>query len=98
KVQIGEEVLSDATSRRFLAPEHRHIGYVPQDLALFPHMTVRQNLTFGPRHNPEKAAFKSILQTLQLDPLLSRYPASLSGGEKQRVAVGRALMTRPRLL
>jgi molybdate transport system ATP-binding protein len=76
-----------------LPPEQRRIGYVPQDVALFPHLNVRRNLTFGGNER-----FDDVVSILELAPLLPRAPASLSGGERQRVALGRALMTAPRLL
>src|SRR5919206_2255723 len=76
-------------------PERRHVGYVPQDAALFPHLSVRDNVLFGGR---DDARFAALRDTLELAPLLDRAPASLSGGERQRVALARALMTAPRLL
>jgi len=76
-------------------PERRGIGYVPQDAALFPHLSVRDNVRFGGR---DEERFASLRDTLELAPLLDRAPASLSGGERQRVALARALMTAPRLL
>jgi molybdate transport system ATP-binding protein len=76
--------------------EGRHVGYVPQDAGLFPHLTVRGNVLFGVR--PDDAAAETAIDTLEIRPLLSRHPVSLSGGEMQRVALARALATRPRLL
>ncbi len=83
-----------------LPPERRRIGYVPQDIALFPHLSVGGNLTFGEVRARERARphFDDVVSILELAPLLGRAPASLSGGERQRVALGRALMTEPRLL
>ena len=78
-------------------PAHRRaIGYVFQDQLLFPHMSVEKNLRYGKRSG--KITFDGILGFLQLDSLLARRPATLSGGEKQRVALGRALLAQPRLL
>lgn len=86
-----------------LKPEQRHIGYVPQDYALFPHLSVRDNLTLAcrlkrlsPREMEERLAELTAL--LHIGPLLSRRPSGLSGGEKQRVALARALMVRPQVL
>jgi molybdate transport system ATP-binding protein len=86
-------VAIDGADVMHLPPEKRRIGYVPQDVALFPHLNVRRNLTFGGREH-----FGDVVSILELAPLLHRAPASLSGGERQRVALGRALMTAPRLL
>ena len=86
-------VIIDAVDVMELPPERRRIGYVPQDVALFPHLNVRKNLTFGGSER-----FDDVVAILELAPLLHRAPASLSGGERQRVALGRALMTAPRLL
>jgi len=86
-------VVIDGVDVMPLPPERRRIGYVPQDVALFPHLNARRNLTFGGNER-----FDEIVSILELAPLLHRAPASLSGGERQRVALGRALMTSPRLL
>jgi molybdate transport system ATP-binding protein len=80
---------------------HRQIGYVPQDLALFPHLSVRQNLAYGcPPRGGGSARFgwEKVLEVLELDSLIERRIQELSGGEKQRVALGRALLSSPRML
>jgi molybdate transport system ATP-binding protein len=106
RVVIGGDDLSA------LPPERRRVGYVPQDLALFPHLTVEGNLLFGRppaesrRHIDLRGAASqaaspdvaAIIDLLELSPLLPRHPATLSGGERQRVALGRALMMSPRIL
>jgi molybdate transport system ATP-binding protein len=99
KIEAGGEVLSDTTAGIFVPAECRRIGYVPQDLALFPHLTVQENLLFGPGKSAENSSlYRDIVESLKLTPLMARHPEYLSGGEKQRVAVGRALMTHPRML
>jgi len=83
-------------------PHRRRVGYVFQDGRLFRHLTVEKNLTFGAGRRGEKARhailFDDVVRALDLAPLLPRRPASLSGGEQQRVAIGRALLAGPRLL
>jgi molybdate transport system ATP-binding protein len=101
RVVLDGTVLVDADRGIDLAPERRRIGYVFQEGRLFPHLSVRRNLTYGLRRsgvarNP--IGFDHVVELLGLGPLLARYPASLSGGEKQRVAIGRALLASPRLL
>jgi molybdate transport system ATP-binding protein len=85
----------DSNSLTDVPPEERRIGYVPQDVALFPHLNVRENICYGGR---ERARFDSLCDRLELVPLLHRSSTTLSGGERQRVAIARALMTNPRLL
>jgi len=85
----------DSMSLLELPPERRQIGYVPQDVALFPHLSVRENIRYGGR---DRVRFDSLCYTLELTSLLDRSPSTLSGGERQRVAIARALMTHPRLL
>ncbi|HEX9942022.1 MAG TPA: ATP-binding cassette domain-containing protein [Thermoanaerobaculia bacterium] len=99
RIAVGGEVLQDSAAGIFLHPERRRLGYVPQDGALFPHLSVLSNLRFGRRDAvPGDAAFDALVGLLDLGPLLSRYPRHLSGGERRRVALARALLVRPRLL
>lgn len=81
-------------------PERRDIGLVFQDAALFPHLSVKQNVAFGPRARGEASATdtSALLRRLGIEGLADRLPRSLSGGERQRVALARALAIRPRLL
>lgn len=90
----------DVTGRR---PADRGIGYVPQDRALFQTMSVRQNLAFAPsirgwRPGETEARVTELASLLRIAPLLDRLPADLSGGEAQRVALGRALAAKPKIL
>ncbi len=98
-IQLDGEVLTDTAKGIHLPARLRGIGYVPQDLALFPHLSVRQNLLFGhrPDENP-KFKFDQIVELLEIGPLVPRGVTQLSGGEKQRVALARALLRSPRLL
>ncbi len=96
-------ILVDGQDVTSLPPEQRNVGYVPQDYALFPNMTVEQNLGYGLRARRQPAAeiqqkVEAALKRLGLTHLRSRFPLHLSGGEKQRVALGRALITEPRVL
>lgn len=96
RISVNNTTFVDRATREWIPPESRHIGYVPQDLALFPHLTVRRNLLYGANRN--ELDFNHIADRFELNALLDRYPSNLSGGEKQRIAIGRALMTKPRLL
>jgi molybdate transport system ATP-binding protein len=78
----------------YLSPDKRRIGYVFQDARLFPHYSVRGNLRYGMAKSMA-GQFDKLVTLLGIEPLLDRLPSSLSGGEKQRVAIGRALLTAP---
>jgi molybdate transport system ATP-binding protein len=96
RIAVAGETLLDRSRGESLPPERRRVGYVPQDAALFPHLSVRDNVRFGARAGD--GPVETAIDTLELRPLLARDPRTLSGGEKQRVALARALATRPRLL
>ena len=102
RVAVDGQMLLD-TERGIFVPSHqRRIGYVFQDSRLFPHLSVRRNLLYGRWFNSEPgsaaADLASVVELLGIGHLLERRPASLSGGEKQRVAIGRALLAHPQLL
>ncbi len=100
-IQIGNTTLFDQHLRINLPIYKRQIGYVFQDDRLFPHMTVQNNLIYGIPKNRDVANslnLTDITELLELAPLLERRPRTLSGGEKQRVAIGRALLSNPKLL
>jgi molybdate transport system ATP-binding protein len=99
RVVIGEAVLVDTDQRIALPIGERRLGYVPQDYALFPHMTVRENVAFAVRCAGHRGlSVTSILGDFGVQALADRRPGSLSGGEKQRVALARALSLQPRAL
>jgi molybdate transport system ATP-binding protein len=96
-IKLNQDTLVDTEEHIIIAPEKRQIGTVFQDALLFPHYKVIKNLTYGTKSlDPDR--FDEIVTVLNIGSLLSRYPAMLSGGEKQRVAIGRALLTNPKLL
>ena len=97
-IALDGQVFLDTTKRINLPPHQRHFGYVFQDSRLFPHMDVRRNLVYGARRAGKGIGFDDIVALLGLENLLTRSPAKLSGGENQRVAIGRALLSQPRLL
>lgn len=103
ELRLGNRMFS--THSIYLAPEKRNIGWVPQDSALFPHLTVAENIGFGLAHSARgvrKAAqgerVAELLDLVGLSPLRDRMPAQLSGGQAQRVALARALANRPSLV
>jgi molybdate transport system ATP-binding protein len=93
----GEKIL-DSSVGLSLPPEHRRVGYVPQDACLFPHLDVAGNVRFGIRNGRGGNLFDEAVEILEIASLLDRFPATLSGGERQRVALARALARDPMLL
>ena len=110
RVEVAGRRLGDAASGQWLPPESRRVGYVPQEGALYPHLSVRANVLYGcrPRRGGQAAgpgaehlsfSLDSVVDTLEIGPLLERPSvAGLSGGERQRVALARALLAGPELL
>lgn len=97
RIVLNERVLYDAEEKICLPPEKRRVGYVFQDARLFPHYNVLGNLRYGMAKSMA-GQFDKLVTLLGIEPLLDRLPGGLSGGEKQRVAIGRALLTAPELL
>lgn len=101
RIAVDERVLVDTQAGIFVPKHRRRLGYVFQDARLFPHMTVRQNLAYGRWFTPAAERYadeRAVVGLLGIGHLLDRRPNLLSGGEKQRVAIGRALISSPRLL
>ncbi|MCO5724070.1 sulfate/molybdate ABC transporter ATP-binding protein [Robiginitalea marina] len=97
RIEVGGNVWFDSTSGINLRPQQRGLGFVFQDYALFPHLTVRQNLEFGAPKD-QKAVVDELIDLVELGGLQHQRPGTLSGGQKQRVALARALVGRPSLL
>jgi molybdate transport system ATP-binding protein len=102
RILLGNDTLVDCERRLHVDARHRRIGVVFQDARLFPHLTVDGNLRYGAQRVPHDArriaSFDEVVALLGLESLIGRRPFQLSGGEKQRVALGRALLSQPRLL
>jgi molybdate transport system ATP-binding protein len=96
-IEVGGHVLFNSDRNLDLRPHARRIGYVPQDVVLFPHMSVRKNISYGTGRGAP-TSLDTVLRLLELSPLVDRGVAGLSGGERQRVAIARALMSGPDLL
>lgn len=98
RIQVGEEVWFDQAKGIHLRPQKRSVGFLFQDYALFPNMTVKENLEFALQKGQEKSIIKELIELIELGALQNRRPETLSGGQQQRVALARALVQRPRLL
>jgi molybdate transport system ATP-binding protein len=96
-ITINQRVSFDSSRGVNVPPHRRHVGYVAQDVALFPHMSVRRNVLYG-RRDGQKLSLATVAEMLEIETLLDRDVPQLSGGERQRVALARALMSAPELL
>ncbi|MEK3934482.1 ATP-binding cassette domain-containing protein [Sporosarcina sp. FSL W7-1349] len=93
-----DEMVFFQEGQKPLLPRKRHVGYLFQDYALFPHMTVEKNITYGVRKEKQSSVVERLVYLLGIQHLLSKYPHQVSGGEQQRVALARALVTEPAIL
>lgn len=101
RIRVNGRVLFDSEKGMDVPPEKRRFGYIFQEGRLFPHLSVKSNLTYGMKLAPSDRrylSFDQVVELLGIEHLLTRRPGSLSGGEKQRVAIGRALLTSPCLM
>lgn len=101
QIKIGEDTVFDSETNVDLPPRRRHMAYVFQSLALFPHMTVKENIAYGLpnlRETERTSRIDEILRAFHVENLSLRRPGEISGGEKQRVALARSLVTLPRVL
>jgi molybdate transport system ATP-binding protein len=101
RIAVGDKLLFDSQSNVDLAPQERHVAYVFQTLALFPHMTAEENVAYGLAHLPPRQRAERVAEALQamaVAALRGRKPAQISGGERQRIALARSLVTEPRVL
>lgn len=97
-IKRANETWFDTNKGIHLAPQKRNLGFVFQDFALFPHLTVRQNLVFASSKKDPQKRIEKLLQTMELNLLQHKKPHQLSGGQQQRVALARALVQKPRIL
>ncbi len=97
-IKIKNSIWLDTANGLYLPPQQRKVGYVFQNYALFPNMTVQQNLRFALEKNQVPAIVTELVDTMELGELVNRYPQQLSGGQQQRVALARALVRKPPIL
>ena len=98
RIELNGRILYDSAKKINLTPQKRRVGYMFQDYALFPNMTVEQNIKAGMGKHPEEEKVRSYINRFRLEGLEKHYPAQLSGGQKQRVAIARALAMNPEVL
>lgn len=98
KITFENEIWLDTSSQKIVAPQLRNIGFVFQDYALFPHLTVEENLLFGLKKGSDRNMVHELLTATELSNLANRKPSQLSGGQQQRVALARALVRKPALM
>jgi molybdate transport system ATP-binding protein len=101
RIVVGDRVFFDSSTGVNLPVHRRRVGYLPQEYTLFPNMTIRQNILYGPRVQktvPDLCRLQRLIETLDIDGLLDRKPHQLSGGQQQRVALARILMIDPTIL
>ena len=98
QIKVNKELWFCTSYPTNLPPQKRRVGFVFQDYALFPNMTVKENLLFAISHENDEVLIDEVLETMELDDLQHRTPNTLSGGQQQRVALARALVQKPKIL
>ncbi|MCL6265734.1 ABC transporter ATP-binding protein [Flagellimonas myxillae] len=98
KITVGDKVWLDTSKHIHVKPQERNIGYVFQDYALFPNMSVKQNLEFALPRQGDPSIVKELIQVMELNNIQQKKPTTLSGGQQQRVALARTLVQQPKLL
>jgi len=98
KIEVAGQTWLDTNKKINWPPQQRKVGYVFQNYALFPNMTVRQNLMYALEKNQGSTIVEELMETMELESLAQKYPSILSGGQQQRVALARALVRKPEIL